>query len=91
MSMCKFYQQYNDVSTRYETLSTKCSQLSAQDSLLKLLRIWMLSWFIVLLHLKPLIRDSNDYFLLFIWRGHASLKYTDPDNNSRNRQSISRA
>ncbi len=75
-------EQYNDVSTRYETLSTQRSQLlEAQDSLLKLLKIWMLLWLrSSALHFEAINKAFNDVFRYLFGGGHASLKYTDPDN-----------
>ena len=75
-------EQYNDVSTRYETLSTQRSQLlEAQDSLLKAIKDMdaiMVEKFST--SFEAINKAFNDVFRYLFGGGHASLKYTDPDN-----------
>ena len=75
-------EQYNDVSTRYETLSTQRSQLlEAQDSLLKAIKDMdaiMVEKFSA--SFEAINKAFNDVFRYLFGGGHASLKYTDPDN-----------
>ena len=75
-------EQYNDVSTRYETLSTQRSQLlEAQDSLLKAIKDMdaiMVEKFSS--SFEAINKAFNDVFRYLFGGGHASLKYTDPDN-----------
>lgn len=75
-------EQYNDVSSRYETLSTQRAQLlEAQDSLLKAIKDMdaiMVEKFST--SFDAINKAFNDVFRYLFGGGHASLKYTDPDN-----------
>lgn len=75
-------EQYNDVSERYETLSTQRSQLlEAQDSLLKAIKDMdaiMIEKFSQ--SFEAINKAFNEVFRYLFGGGHASLKYTDPDN-----------
>lgn len=75
-------EQYNDVSSRYETLSTQRTQLlEAQDSLLKAIKDMdaiMVEKFST--SFDAINKAFNDVFRYLFGGGHASLKYTDPDN-----------
>lgn len=75
-------EQYNDVSSRYETLTTQRTQLlEAQDSLLKAIKDMdtiMVEKFST--SFDAINKAFNDVFRYLFGGGHASLKYTDPDN-----------